>query len=433
MRRCRPRSRACAPMPSRCRVPFADLLLQGRRRRSRATSTSSTRAQLAQCAGRSGHRSCQQIVPNRYPFTRGSTQEVPLADFGRLFGPERHHRQVLQPEPGAAGRHVEARLDLAAGQRARPHALARDAARVPARGGDPRRVLRDRRQHAVGHARGDAADAREPAATRQARDQRHGGREQAGLERAGAVPWPGAGLNRTAITVAPDTSPQAQLQRPPQRPTFGGPPPSPQRRRSQPSVLERSGAWSLFRMLDGAARARQGDWIVASFIVGGRELQYQFGGGSVRIRSRCRRCGSFAARAESETACAAACSESCRPSATSSPSGRRASFSTSGSRGCRAASRRAGTALGDELAAGVPDRADLALLARRGTVRHDRARRVHVVARRRRALLSADAVRLSGRGRGDPAAGTRCAGRLVRGGRGVSALDARGHDAPSRR
>jgi type VI secretion system protein ImpL len=94
------------------------------------------------------------------------------------------------------------------------------------------------------------------------------------------VPWPGAGTNRTAITVGPDQSPQQQ---PPARPAFGAPPPPPQLTPAgEPSVLERQGPWSLFRMLDGASPTRQGDRIVATFIVGGTTLQYRFSVGSVQ-------------------------------------------------------------------------------------------------------------------------------------------------------
>ena len=94
----------------------------------------------------------------------------------------------------AAGRHLAARMDLAAGQRARPHALAGDAARIPARRADPRRFLPDRRQHAVDHARRDAAAGR-------GRRQRpvkldiNGTvvESKAGSNAPVAVPWPGAG------------------------------------------------------------------------------------------------------------------------------------------------------------------------------------------------------------------------------------------------
>ena len=84
---------------------------------------------------------------------------------------------------------------------------------VPARGADPRRLLRDRRQHAVGHVDGDAAvmaatappppstpagappQPQDPRPQHQARHQRHGGREQA-RERAAKCAVAGAGTNR---------------------------------------------------------------------------------------------------------------------------------------------------------------------------------------------------------------------------------------------
>jgi type VI secretion system protein ImpL len=93
-----------------------------------------------------------------------------------------------------------------------------------------------------------------------------------------AMPWPGAGTNRTAITVGPDQSPQ----QPPPRPTFGAPPSPQLTPAGEPSVLERQGPWSLFRMLDAASPTRQGDRIVATFIVGGTTLQYRFSVGSVQ-------------------------------------------------------------------------------------------------------------------------------------------------------
>jgi type VI secretion system protein ImpL len=48
-----------------------------------------------------------------------------------------------------------------------------------------------------------------------------------------------------------------------------------------PSVLERTGPWALFRLIDASSPVQRGDRIIASFIVGGRELQYQLTAGSV--------------------------------------------------------------------------------------------------------------------------------------------------------
>jgi type VI secretion system protein ImpL len=46
------------------------------------------------------------------------------------------------------------------------------------------------------------------------------------------------------------------------------------------ATLERTGAWSLFRLLDNASPTKTGDRLVASFILGGRQLQYSFTVGS---------------------------------------------------------------------------------------------------------------------------------------------------------
>ena len=56
------------------------------------------------------------------------------------------------------------------------------------------------------------------------------------------------------------------------------------------------------------------------------------------------------------------------------------------------------------VAAGVPDRADLAILARRGDLRPDSAGRAHVLAGRARTLLSVDDLRLCRSGSGDSSA-----------------------------
>src|SRR5262249_43405473 len=92
-----------------------------------------------------------------------------------------------------------------------------------------------------------------------------------------AVPWPGPNLPRTPPP--PAGRPPAPPQAPQQPRPFGAPPQPPQvASAAAPSTLERTGAWSLFRLLDGGSPKRQGDWIVATFIVGGIELQYRFGG-----------------------------------------------------------------------------------------------------------------------------------------------------------
>ena len=76
------------------------------------------------------------------------------------------------------------------------------------------------------------------------------------------------------------------------------------------------------------------------------------------------------------------------------------------------------------MAAGVSDRAGLAVLAWRRNLRHHGRGRDHVVARRHGALLSPDAARDRRCRRSDFAARRRYAGRVVRPGREISAVDA---------
>ena len=69
------------------------------------------------------------------------------------------------------------------------------------------------------------------------------------------VQWPGPSA-RTAISVSSETGP--------------------------PSVLERTGPWSLFRMLEAGSLSAKGETASATFIVAGNELNYQISTGSVR-------------------------------------------------------------------------------------------------------------------------------------------------------
>jgi type VI secretion system protein ImpL len=69
------------------------------------------------------------------------------------------------------------------------------------------------------------------------------------------VQWPGPST-RTAISVSSETGP--------------------------PSVLERTGPWSLFRMLEAGSLTTKGETASATFIVAGNELNYQISTGSVR-------------------------------------------------------------------------------------------------------------------------------------------------------
>jgi type VI secretion system protein ImpL len=257
--------------------PFSDLMLKAAGS-FEGDLTNSSHAQLSRSLGDQVTGSCQQIVPNRYPFTRGSAQEVPLAEFGKLFSPggiiDRFFAQNLTTLVDTSQREWMWRQD---------NALARTLSPATLREFQRAAQIRDAFFSTGGSMPSINLGVVPPPSTAggmAAKLDINGTvvESKTGSAAPVAVPWPGAGTNRTAITVGPDQSPQ----QPPPRPTFGAPPPPQLTPAGEPSVLERQGPWSLFRMLDIASPTRQGDRILATFIVGGTSLQYRFSVGSVQ-------------------------------------------------------------------------------------------------------------------------------------------------------
>lgn len=261
--------------------PFSDLLLKAAGT-FEGDLTNSSRAQLQRALGEQVIGVCQQIVTGRYPFTRGSTQEVPLQDFGRVFGHggafDRFFQQNLRDLVDTSQRDWTWRQDSVLARTLTPATLREFQRAAQIRdaffgtgGNMPSVNLAVIPPNVSANGLAAKLDINGTAVE-----------SKTGSNSPVAVPWPGPSLNRTAITVSQDLGGQ-QPQQQPQRPMFGGPPPAPMQPPSMaPSTLERTGAWSLFRMLDAASPRRQGDWIVATFIVGGTELQYRFGAGSVQ-------------------------------------------------------------------------------------------------------------------------------------------------------
>jgi type VI secretion system protein ImpL len=50
----------------------------------------------------------------------------------------------------------------------------------------------------------------------------------------------------------------------------------------QPTVLERSGSWSLFRIIEAAALTQQGETATATYLFGGQELPFHITTNSIR-------------------------------------------------------------------------------------------------------------------------------------------------------
>jgi type VI secretion system protein ImpL len=226
-------------------------------------ATSTTVATLQQSLGDEVTRVCQQIVTNRYPFFRGSDREVPLADFARLFAPngimDKFFSQHLAPFVDQSRTPWTWRLDSR---------IARDLSPVTLRQFQQALEIRDGFFPTGGNLpsfnmtvtpltlSGDAANARfEINGTVVA--------SQQGVNAPTNVTWPGGGIGRTAITLGGGGG------------FFGG------GFFSQPSVVQREGAWSFFRMLESGSVLKQGDGVIGSFVVSGREVSYQINVGSL--------------------------------------------------------------------------------------------------------------------------------------------------------
>jgi type VI secretion system protein ImpL len=243
--------------------PFSDMLRNavGDFETDVATSTA---GQILQALRDQVTAQCQQAIASRYPFTRGSDREVPLADFARLFGGngimDQFFKQYLAPHADTSQREWTWRQDSAVSRTLSPATLRefqraaeiRDAF-FQSGGNLPMVSFSVKPSVVVGTgvtAKFETGGAAVTSPTI----------AQPGVppppNPPGVVQWPGPS-QRTAISVQADTS-------------------------QPPSVLERSGPWSMFRMLEAGSLQVRGVAATATFIVGGRELQYQITSSSTR-------------------------------------------------------------------------------------------------------------------------------------------------------
>jgi type VI secretion system protein ImpL len=211
---------------------------------------------------------CQQII-NHYPFVRGGS-DLPLADFGRFFGTggimDTFFKQYLEPsvDKSKAQWTWHQNTELA-------RTLSPDTLRIFQR----------------------AAEIRD-----------------AFFQTGGNIPFvqltvrplppivPGARLELGGATILSPT--------PPAPTSFGSPPPPPQpasmspvsvqwpggslraavsvavNPNAAPSVLERNGPWSLFRLLEAGGLSVGAERATAGFVVGGTDSRYEFTSGSSR-------------------------------------------------------------------------------------------------------------------------------------------------------
>ncbi|MCL2453487.1 MAG: type VI secretion system membrane subunit TssM, partial [Alphaproteobacteria bacterium] len=226
---------------------------------------------------------CQQIVSGRYPFSRNASSEIALADFGRFFAPggiaDSFFKQYLAKyadtsKPNWSWRPEQAlskSLSLATLKEFQRAAQIRDAF-FPSGGNMPTVNLQVFPPVLSGVGVSAKFEVNGASVV-----------TQAGTSVVPqAIQWPGAGGGRTAVSLWTDPSVSGTSGQTSASSTST----QPAQTSTQPvqavpvATLERAGAWSLFRLLDNSHPSKTGDRLVASFVLGGRELQYSFTVGS---------------------------------------------------------------------------------------------------------------------------------------------------------
>ena len=253
---------------SRMPPPFSDML-RGAAAEFEGSIAASTAGQLVQSLRDQVTPVCQQTIANRYPFVRGSIQEVALGDFGKLFSPngiiDKFFAQSLAPYADTSRPDWAWRKDSPVGRSLSPDTLKqfqnaafiRDAF-FQTGGSMPQVSLAIKPPRATGPGvdiKTEIGGTIIASPSAPAAATAFSAASPPSSTAASTVQWPGPSA-RTAISVSSETGP--------------------------PSVLERTGPWSLFRMLEAGSLTAKGETASASFIVAGNELNYQISTGSVR-------------------------------------------------------------------------------------------------------------------------------------------------------
>ncbi|MGY4571194.1 type VI secretion system membrane subunit TssM [Bradyrhizobium pachyrhizi] len=262
---------------SRMPPPFSDML-RAAAAEFEGSIAASTAGQILQSLRDQVTPVCQQTVTNRYPFVRSSGQEVPLADFAKLFSPngvmDKFFTQFLAPYADTSRSEWVWRKESPVGRSFSPDTLKqfqnaayiRDAffqtgggvpavsfaIRPPAAAGPGITVKTE-----IGGTTITSPTTPGPAAT----PSMFGAPQP-------APPPPPPQSNSPTTVLWPGPSPRTAI--------------SVSNESGSPSVLERIGPWSLFRMLEAGSLVAKAESASATFIVAGRELNYQISTGSLR-------------------------------------------------------------------------------------------------------------------------------------------------------
>jgi type VI secretion system protein ImpL len=247
---------------SRMPPPFSDML-RGAAAEFEGSIAASTAGQMLQALRDQVTPVCQQTIANRYPFVRGSNQDVPLGDFAKLFSPngvmDKFFMQFLAPYADTSRPDWTWRKESPVGRSLSPDTLKQfqNAASI-----------RDAFFQTGGSMPQVSLAIKPPRAS--------GAGVEIKTEIGGTViASPNAPV--TASVLGAQASPSAPAAAPPTTVQWPGPSArtaiSVSSDAGPPAVLERIGPWSL---------SAKGETASASFIVAGQELSYQISTGSIR-------------------------------------------------------------------------------------------------------------------------------------------------------
>jgi len=214
-------------------------------------AVASSIAQLSDSMAQEVTSACQQIVSNRYPFSPKSDRDTPLADFSRLFAPngilDRFFAANLAPLVNLTSKTWAWRPNITPSRKLSDATLKQfqSAAEIrdaffPTGGVTPNLSLEVKMTTLNGNAQSATLTVNGTAI-----------QSQTGASVASTLQWPGAGAAGASIQLAPDVP-------------------------DQKSTIERTGAWALFRLIDAGVVTPRGDTINVGFVVGGRDVSYQF-------------------------------------------------------------------------------------------------------------------------------------------------------------
>ncbi len=212
-------------------------------------------AQLSQALADQVTGACQQVTANRYPFAK-SDRDVPMADFARMFAPggviDRFFSTNLAPLVNLSGKtwawrpnaNLTRKLSDTTLRQFQQAADIRDSF-FPTGGNQPTINLEVKPVTLSGEAQSATLLINGASVV-----------AQQGTNTPTTVQWPGAGAGAASIAMLPEMPDRV-------------------------SKLERTGAWALFRLLDAGSVLQRGNAVSASFVVGGREVSYQFSAASL--------------------------------------------------------------------------------------------------------------------------------------------------------